>query len=290
MPLTLHLDDPDFLYQAIGYTAQATGFDPRLIEKDYFCSVALERLAAQDAGLVFKGGTCLAKVHDRFYRLSEDLDFTISTRASAKRQERSNAARPVKAAMAQLPELATGFRLREPLTGANESTQYNGAIEYQSLLDAHWEPVRIEVSISEETLLPTEHGAAATALLNPVSGAALVPPLRVESLSYQEAMAEKVRAALCRLEVAIRDYFDVDHAVQNGRFDPLDAVFLDLLGKKLAAPRTGPVSVADARVVELQRQLQGQLRPMLREQDYSQFNLTRAVTTVRAIASALQSR
>ena len=152
MPLTLHLEDPDYFYQTIGYTAQTSGFDPRLIEKDYFCSVLLECLAAHDADLVFKGGTCLAKVHDRFYRLSEDLDFTISTDPGSTRPQRRRAAGPVKALMERLPDLVTGFRVREDFAGANESTQYNGALEYQSVLDGHWEPVRIEVSLSEQTL------------------------------------------------------------------------------------------------------------------------------------------
>lgn len=290
MPLTLHHDDPDYFYQTIGYTAQTSGFDPRLIEKDYFCSVLLECLAAHDTGLVFKGGTCLAKVHDRFYRLSEDLDFTISTDLGSTRQQRRLAAGPVKALVERLPDLVTGFRVREAFTGANESTQYNGALEYQSALDGHWEPVRIEVSLSEENLLPTERGEAATALLNPISGSPLVPRFPVASLSYRETMAEKFRASLCRVEVAIRDFFDVDHAVQGSRFDPLEPAFLDLLRRKLAAPRTGPVDVSDRRVEELQRQLEGQLRPMLRAGDYSTFSLERAVTTVRAVAAALGYR
>jgi predicted nucleotidyltransferase component of viral defense system len=76
MPIRWHVDDPDLLRQAVDYTARQTGFSPRLIEKDYFCSVVLEYLAARDAELSFKGGTCLAKVHGGFYRLSEDLDFS----------------------------------------------------------------------------------------------------------------------------------------------------------------------------------------------------------------------
>jgi predicted nucleotidyltransferase component of viral defense system len=89
MPIRWHVDDPDLLRQAIEYTARQTGFSLRLIEKDYFCSEVLEYLAARDTELTFKGGTCLAKVHSGFYRLSEDLDFSISTPPSASRKERS---------------------------------------------------------------------------------------------------------------------------------------------------------------------------------------------------------
>jgi len=40
----------------------------------YFCTVLLQYLSAAEPQLVFKGGTCLAKVHDEFFRMSEDLD------------------------------------------------------------------------------------------------------------------------------------------------------------------------------------------------------------------------
>ena len=61
---------------AIGFTAAATGFSERLIEKNYFGSVALADFGTvDDAELVFKGGTCLSKDHADFFRLSEDLRY-----------------------------------------------------------------------------------------------------------------------------------------------------------------------------------------------------------------------
>jgi predicted nucleotidyltransferase component of viral defense system len=72
---------------------------PRLIEKDHFCTVVLEYLAASTAELVFKGGTCLAKVHTEFYRLSEDLDFVIPTPLDASRSDRSHLAAESKRAV-----------------------------------------------------------------------------------------------------------------------------------------------------------------------------------------------
>lgn len=74
--VSLHLD-PVLFREAVSFTAAQTALAPNLIEKDYFCTLLLERLAAAEGMLVFKGGTCLAKVHAGFYRLSEDLDFAI---------------------------------------------------------------------------------------------------------------------------------------------------------------------------------------------------------------------
>lgn len=289
VPIRLHITDPELLYQAIGFTARETGFDPRLVEKDYFCSVALEYLANGNAALTFKGGTCLAKIHDRFYRLSEDLDFTVSTASDTNRAERGRLIAAAKELMADAVTSLPGFRLREPLTGANSSTQYNGTLEYASLLDGHLEPVRVEISLSEPTLQPTVRGMAETALRNPLTGGPLVPVFEVDVLSYDETMAEKLRAAMCRREVAVRDYFDVDRAVSTGAFNPMDAAMLQLLRHKLAAPRTGPIDVSEVRMDALRRQLDAQLKPMLRESEFAAFELERAVATVRAVAQALEA-
>mgnify|MGYP002813578143 CR=1 FL=1 len=70
-------EQPEMFRDALALTRQRTGFVERLIEKDYFCTALLEYLASASKELVFKGGTCLAKVHAGFYRLSEDLDFVI---------------------------------------------------------------------------------------------------------------------------------------------------------------------------------------------------------------------
>lgn len=286
MPIRLHVDDADLLRRAIELTARETGFNLRLVEKDYFCSVVLEYLAASGAGLTFKGGTCLTKIHGSFYRLSEDLDFSISTDPGAARGDRSRSIRPVQAAVAAIAGRLPGFRIIEPLRGFNNSTQYNAAAGYESLLDGHVEPVSIEVGVREPTMLGVHAGAAKTVLLNPLDGQALLETYPVACLSHAEAMAEKLRAALCRREVAIRDFFDVDYAVRKG-FDPVEAGFLGLLKRKLEIPRTGPVDVSEARAKELQPQLDAQLRPVLREQEFTQFDLGRAIETVRAVAGAL---
>src|SRR6266545_7444269 len=103
-PLAINAHEDAALFrEAVQFTAAETGFVPRLIEKDYFCTVLLAFLS-ETAGdeLVFKGGTCLAKVHAALYRLSEDLDFTIPVSVNAKRKERSSRVERVKIALTGL--------------------------------------------------------------------------------------------------------------------------------------------------------------------------------------------
>lgn len=283
MPIRLHIDDPELLRHAIDFTAQQTGFNPRLIEKDYFCSVVLEYIAANGANLIFKGGTCLSKIHGDFYRLSEDLDFSISTPIGSSRTERSRRTVQLKKSIAALSDQLPGFRIIEPLKGANNSTQYNAVLSYVSLIDDHIEPISVEVGVREPILTRVEMGSARTALLNPITGRALVGAVDISCLSYAEAMAEKFRAALCRSEVAIRDFFDVAYATRRG-FDPHEPAFRDLLREKIAIPGTNQINITDIRMTELRRQLDAQLRPMLRHDEYRDFDLEQAIAIVCQVA------
>ncbi|MBI2889235.1 MAG: nucleotidyl transferase AbiEii/AbiGii toxin family protein [Nitrospirae bacterium] len=287
MPIRWHADDPGLLVQAIELTARRTGFQPRLVEKDYFCSVVLEYLAACDADLTFKGGTSLAKVHGSFYRLSEDLDFSISTPLDASRKERSRRAEPLKLIVGDVPKRLPGLRILEPLRGANESTQYNAIVGYESLLDSHIEPIGIEVGQREPTLTAPHRGSSRTMLLNPANERPLLDAFPVTCLSHQETMAEKLRAALTRKDVAIRDFFDLDYAVRKRALDTRDRALLDLLRRKLEVPGTGRVDVSPDRVAQLRQQLATDLQPVLREQDFAEFDLERAVRLLDAVVRTL---
>jgi predicted nucleotidyltransferase component of viral defense system len=233
LPFRTHRDDALFR-EALTATAAATGFPPPLVEKDYFCSVILHHLASLETPLVFKGGTCFAKVHTGFHRLSEDLDFSIPVEAGTSRSERSRLARPLKdhvdAIATALPELA----LRERLTGANNSTQYVAQFAYRSALHDGDETVKFEVGLREPLLKPPVRGTVRTLLQHPVSGRSLAPGFEISCLSFEEAMAEKVRAALCRRAAAIRDYYDVDHAVERGGVRLDEPELVDLTRRKLS--------------------------------------------------------
>ena len=139
--IRLH-EDTVLFREAVNFTASQTLFLPRLIEKDYYCTVLLDHLAAADSGLVFKGGTCLAKVHAEFYRLSEDLDFVIPTPLSASRSERRNLAAGFKEAVIKLPTMVGAFRVLEPPVGANNSKQYVAVIGYRSLISKQEEIIK----------------------------------------------------------------------------------------------------------------------------------------------------
>ncbi|MGZ6249773.1 MAG: nucleotidyl transferase AbiEii/AbiGii toxin family protein [Syntrophales bacterium] len=271
--IRLH-EDTVLFREAVNFTASQTLFLPRLIEKDYYCTVLLDHLAAADSSLVFKGGTCLAKVHAGFYRLSEDLDFVIPTPLSASRSERRNLAAGFKKAVIKLPTMVGAFRVLEPPVGANNSKQYVAVIGYRSLISKQEEIIKIEVGLREPLLtqiLTTSE--VRTILLDPISGEPMVRALTVPCISRSEAMAEKLRAALSRHEVAIRDFFDIVYAVRNFRFNPLEATIIEMVRQKLAVEGNEPVDVSPDRLASLRQKLDSQLKPVLRVDDFVAFDL-----------------
>jgi predicted nucleotidyltransferase component of viral defense system len=283
-PILIH-EDPDLFRSAVTYTAATTGFQARLIEKDYFCSVVLQYLGSANDELVFKGGTCLAKVLVGFYRLSEDLDFVVPMEINSTRAERRRHAEPLKEAVAKLPAELPVFRLETELAGANNSTQYQATVEYTSLLSGQSDTIKIEIGLREPLLAEKLQSSAKTLLLNPVSGVALVESVSLLSIAGLEAFAEKFRAALSRREVAIRDFYDLDHAVRKKLIDPHTAELVNLVRRKLEIPGNEAVDTSERRLTALRQQVEAQLRPVLREDDFNQFELDRAFGLVSDMAA-----
>lgn len=273
----IHLHEDSIMFQEmLNFTAAETTFPARLIEKDYFCSVVIESLGDMP-GLVFKGGTCLAKVHTDFYRLSEDLDFAIPMPMDSTQKQRSSTVDPAKAAFKKLSSGSAIFREKKALTGANKSIQYIGELEYDSFLSNSAESIKLEISLREPLLEPTVSLKAKTILLSPLTSKQAVDLVGVMSISRREAYAEKFRAALTRREPAIRDYFDIDYAITQLKLNPDEEELTSLVRKKLAVPGNEKQELNTDWLKVLQLQLDAQLKPVLRTADYRKFDLNRAM-------------
>jgi hypothetical protein len=155
------------------------------------------------------------------------------------------------------------------------------------LLSGREETIKIEIGLREPLLQPALRGEARTLLLDPISNAPLVPALPVLCLSRVEAMAERLRAALSRRDAAVRDFYDVDHAVRRLGFRLNDPEFLALVRAKLDVPGNDPVDVSPARMTALKPQVDAQLKPVLRDRDFAEFDLDRAFSAVAAVAAAV---
>jgi predicted nucleotidyltransferase component of viral defense system len=276
----------DAFRQALSFTEADSGFAQRLIEKDYYCSLLLadfEPLFA--SGLVFKGGTCLSKVHAGFYRLSEDLDFAISIPMTANRQKRREAVAPVKRHLEQIAERLPALSVSDQLTGKFESRQYQALLQYESAVTGERETVKVDVSVRESVIESPVFRDGRTLLRHPLPRETPDAPLSLCVLTLREAYAEKVRAALTRDPPAIRDTFDIVHAIRTGRLDFLEPSFLDLVRQKLAVAGNPLIGTSEARRRSLEDQLETHLKPVLRSSDYAEFDIEHAFAEVEKLAA-----
>ncbi len=282
-----HETDPDIFREALAYSEADKGFTSTLIEKDYYCSLVLHYFFSKNTLLVFKGGTCLNKVHADFYRLSEDLDLIIPVTASTTRAQRRAGIKPVKNLFDKLPSEIPGVTISESFRGHNESRQYIGHLAYRSAVVEKAEKIQVEIGLRESLIRESESRTARTIAVNPFNGQPILPTFTVSAMTLKEAYAEKVRAALTRREPAIRDFFDLFYAERKINLNFLDPDFLNMVKTKIEVPGNDPIDISDDRKQKLDRQLDGQLKPVLRPKDFDGFNLERAFELVRNIAEAL---
>jgi predicted nucleotidyltransferase component of viral defense system len=282
-----HEADPDIFREALAYSEADKGFTSTLIEKDYYCSLVLQYFFSDDTELVFKGATCLSKVHAGFYRLSEDLDFIIPVAEEITRPQRRACIKSVKRMFEKLPKVVPGITISEAFRGHNESRQYIGYLEYPSVIVEKLENIQVEIGLREPLLSPSESKIASTIAVNPFSGQPLLSSFTVSAMALKEAYAEKVRAALTRRAPAIRDFFDLFYVDRKKLLNFLNPDFLKMVKAKIDVPGNDPIDVSPERKQELNRQLAGQLKPVLRPTDFKGFNLEKAFELVSIIAEAL---
>lgn len=228
----LHNDKEEFL-KILERTSAQTGFPLRLLEKDYYITIILSKINELNEDLIFKGATCLSKVYYSYYRLSEDLDFTLKLHAkNPTRTTRSNAMKPIKE---NLKAFLKNFGMSiEGLdkAGHRESTQYIYYLDYDSVVLSKKESIKLEVGLRFNPLIPAVFKRVNHKFLHPFTKEPLFDAGSVNCLALKELVAEKLRAAATREVIAGRDFYDLGYLLKE-KFDFKDKELLSLFKKKL---------------------------------------------------------
>jgi len=150
----LHSNKDEFLKILERASAQ-TGFPLRLLEKDYYITVVLSGINELSNDLVFKGGTCFSKIYYSYYRLSEDLDFTLKLSTdNATRSVRRNAIKPIKEVIRPFLKRFNMSIQNLDKAGHRESTQYIYYLDYDSAVLNKKESIKIEIGLRFNPLRP----------------------------------------------------------------------------------------------------------------------------------------
>lgn len=225
--------DSEKLKDMIPAIAGKLRFRPAIVEKDYYLTVILNQIETRLSDkIVFKGGTLLNKIHLNYHRLSEDLDFTYHGEL-ATRSQRSKAIMPIREKMPEFLH-ALGLASDKPEgDGFNNSTQYLFKVKYPSVITEREESVKLEISLRQPPLDKPVYSVINHFYQDPFTGEDLFPPGKVLSLSLNEAVAEKLKAAITRKDVAVRDYYDLWYIAESG-FDFYQSGFIKLFKSKLS--------------------------------------------------------
>lgn len=133
----LHNDREQFL-DAINLAVFKTGLEPEIVEKDYYVTMILKKLAERYDFIVFKGGTSISKCHRVISRFSEDIDITIDSALSQGQKRKLKYG---------IVDIATELGLTIPnLDSVRSRRDYNRyELAYDSVLDRLSDTVRTEV-------------------------------------------------------------------------------------------------------------------------------------------------
>lgn len=212
-------ENKDEFVKVLGRASKKKGFLLPLIEKDYYLTLILSRIYELSENLVFKGGNCLNKVYYVYYRLSEDLDFSmILPQYEATRGQRRKCIQPVKDKIEKFIE-QFGMRLDDAGNpGRNESKQYVFYFVYQSALRNIETKIKLEIGLRFNPLDTIENRPVQHVFLHPFTGDPLFDGGQINCLSLNELTAEKLRAGAIRKIIAPRDFYDIDFVLRN-KFD-----------------------------------------------------------------------
>ncbi|RIH99925.1 nucleotidyl transferase AbiEii/AbiGii toxin family protein [candidate division NPL-UPA2 bacterium Unc8] len=226
------LIDREKLKDIIPVIAGKMKFRPAIVEKDYYLTVILNKIEELLTDkIVFKGGTLLNKAHLNYHRLSEDLDFTYNAQFSS-RAQRSKAITPIREKM---PSFLKALGLTSDKLegeGFDNSRQYIFKVKYHSVLMNKDDMIKIEISLRQHPIEKPVNIEIKHFYQDPFTGEDLFPSGKVLSLSWKEAVAEKLKAAISRRDVAIRDYYDLWYISEFG-FDFYDKNFSPFLRRNL---------------------------------------------------------
>ena len=232
--LSMLHDEKDEFLRILENTAAQTEFPLLLLEKDYYLSVILSGINTLSEDLIFKGGTCLNKIYYSYYRLSEDLDFTLKLPSNCpSRTIKRMSIKPVKDGILSYVQ-TIGMRIEDLNNiGHNESSQYIIYIDYDSVVIEKPQSIKLEISLRFNPLLPTQRKKVSHRFLHPFTGEPLFEGGTITCLDLKEIVAEKMRASATRLHIAPRDFYDLGFIIQSG-FDFQDSKVWDLFKTKLS--------------------------------------------------------
>jgi len=290
----IHENKDEFI-KALGRASKKKGFLFPLIEKDYYLTLILSRVYELSENLVFKGGTCLNKVYYEYYRLSEDLDFSmILPEHKPTRGQRRKCIQPIKDKIEKFIE-QFGMRLHDAGNpGRNESKQYVYNFVYQSALHEVEAKIKFEIGLRFNPFDTIKKRPVHHVFLHPFTGDPLFDGGQINCLSLNELIAEKLRAGAIRKIIAPRDFYDIDFVLRN-KFDLTNKEVITLFKKKLQEDAADTdlgkyrnnLGRSDEEIKDMNSRIETELFDVLTPEERKNFDLSTALRRINKAMGAI---
>lgn len=203
----------------ISKISNVVGVRPQQIEKDYIISWILWGIAQSDflhENLIFKGGTCIKKIHIGTYRYSEDMDFTLND-DTVSNDNIYTEFNDVLGLIAR--ETRVNMSVNEGSKDVHPaSNSIKFYIDYEGPLGGNGDHVKVDVTRGEKLAYEPVEGK----LLQSYSD--LEDEFTIKSYCLEEVVIEKMAALMGRTEP--RDLYDFDYLTAIEQID-IQAVYYE---------------------------------------------------------------
>lgn len=181
-------------------------FDAYKLEKDFLLTILLIYIWKKYNNLIFKWWTCLNKIYLNYYRLSEDLDFVVLF--DWNRKNRNNVLEDFKVNL-EKDFSKIELNILDKRTKFNEDKQWIFCFSYNSILNNNPQAIQIDISIKEKLETNFVNKEIKSLFIDRIFENDIFVGNSINCMSFEEIVAEKIRASLTRPIPAIRDFFDI---------------------------------------------------------------------------------
>ena len=243
------------------------------LEKDFYLTVILHRISQQVPEINFKWWTCLNKIYFPYFRLSEDLDFSLSIEDESVNTnwKREKFAQSFREKMKELSQTMwwelndNKFHHKKAkwneLLKNKEYTYLKYVMRYPSIYGIGEQEIKIEVTYTTKQYFKSVHKPIQSIFVDLLFEENIFKEQTIRSFDLQEMTAEKCRACLTRRTPAIRDFFDLRY---------LQSQWIDILAnKEIIKAKCDEVNdmelLLHKQYEELEKQIQTDLLPVVND-------------------------
>tara|TARA_Y100000310_G_C20541596_1_gene743568 strand:+ start:35 stop:823 length:789 start_codon:yes stop_codon:yes gene_type:complete len=176
-------------------------FKSQLVTKDYYVTILLY-LLRDLKGAYFKGGTALNKIFLNYARISEDIDYSLTS--------------PIQDVEKEIVEIIEASGFFESVTHDKKVHKFTRLVANYKDLDGLFGTVLIDLNERADLILEPESHQIPHLYSNHI------PSFSITTLNKKEMMAEKMAATIGRNKP--RDHFDLYKIIQAGHKIDLDIV------------------------------------------------------------------